>query len=93
MRNNCCKFISLALSFYKNFFYKKTLYFLLFLPEFDLFIDFQSPDVVHAQSRSTLEFCMILVNDDWTFLYNFFSTFDIEKVYSTFSFFSCGKNR
>ena len=71
MRNNCCKFILLALIFYKNFFYKKTLYFLLFLLEFDLFIDFQSPGVVHTQSRSALDFCMIFVNDDWTLLYDF----------------------
>ena len=71
MRNNCCKFILLTLIFHKNFFYKKTLYFLLFLLEFDLFIDFQSPDLVHTQSRLTLDFCLIFVIDVWTLLYDF----------------------
>ena len=87
MRNNCCKFILLTLIFHKNFFYKKTLYFLLFLLEFDLFIDFQSPDVVHTQSRSTLDFCMIFVNDDWTLLYDFLLHLTLRKciAHSPFS--------
>ena len=71
MTKNCFKLILLALIFYKNYFCKKTLDFLLFLLGFDLFIDFQSPDMVHTQSRSTLDFCIIFVNDDWTLLYDF----------------------
>ena len=87
MRNNCCKFILLALIFYKDFFYKKTLYFLLFLLEFDLFIDFQSPDMVYTQSRSTFDFCMIFVNDDWTLLYDFLLHLTLRKciAHSPFS--------
>ena len=65
------KIYFIDISFLKELFYKKTLYFLLFLLEFDLFIDFPSPDVIHTQSGSTLDFCMIFVNYDWTILYDF----------------------
>ena len=40
------------------------LYFHLFLLEFESFIDFQSADVVHTHSGSTLDFCIIFVNGD-----------------------------
>ena len=69
MRNNCCKFILWALIFYKNFFFIRKLFIFFFF--LFLLIDFQSPDVVHNQSRSTRDFCMIFVNDDWTLLYDF----------------------
>ena len=57
------KFILLELIFYKNFFDKKILYF-VFLLEFDLYIDFQSPDVVQPHIRSIHDFSMIFANDD-----------------------------
>ena len=40
IRNNCYKFILLALTFYKNLLNEKNLYFLLLLVQYDLFIDF-----------------------------------------------------
>ena len=88
MRNNCCKFILLVLVFCKNFLYKKTFYFLLFLLEFDIFIVFQSRDVVHIQSRSTLDFFMIFVNDNWTPLYDLLLHLTLGKciAHSPFSF-------
>ena len=59
MRNIFCILYFININFYENFFLKKTLNFLPFLLEFDLFIDFQTPEVVHAKSRSTLDFCMM----------------------------------
>ena len=63
MKMHRWKFILLELIFYKNVFEKKIFYF-LFLLEFDLYIHFQSPDVVQPQIRSIHDFSMIFVNDD-----------------------------
>ena len=73
----------IGINFLYELFYKKTHYFLLSLLEFDLFIEFQSPDVVHIQSGSTFDFCIIYVNDDWTLLYDFLLHSTLRKFYST----------
>ena len=91
MRRNCSKFILIGINFLQEIFYKKTLYFLLFLLEFDLFIDFQSSDIVHTQNGSTLDVCMIFGNDDWTLLHGFFLPSTLRKCIAHTSFFLCRK--
>ena len=93
MRKNCCKFILLALTFYKNLLNEKNLYFFLLLVQFDLFIDFQSPDAVHTQSESMFDSCVISANDCWTLLYDFVLHSTLRKCIADASSFLCGKNR
>ena len=69
MRKNSWKFILSTLIFIRTFFIRKFLIF-FFLLEFDLYIDFQSPAMVHTQIGSTFD-CMIFVNDDCTLLHDF----------------------